>query len=165
MREIIDGVSLEPRVGPGYNTPSFGYGGYCLPKDTKQLLANYKDLPQHIIKGIVHANTSRKYFVTHEILRREAKVVGIYRLTMKYGSDNTRSSAIQGVMKRLKAKGVEVILYEPMLEDELYYNSEVIRNLDTFLERADLIVSNRLDEALLPNSHKVFTRDIFGGDS
>lgn len=162
VREIIDGVSLDPRVGPGYNNPSFGYGGYCLPKDTKQLLANYENVPQHIIRGIVDANSSRKDFIAEEIINKAAKVVGIYRLAMKQGSDNTRSSAIQGVMKRLKAKGVEVIVYEPVLSEDLYYGSEVMRDRDAFLERADLIVSNRLEEALLPHRHKVFTRDLFG---
>ena len=164
VREIIDGVSLDPRVGGGYNNPSFGYGGYCLPKDTKQLLANYENVPQNIINGIVDANSSRKDFIAAQIIARGAKVVGIYRLTMKQGSDNTRSSAIQGVMKRLKAKGVEVILYEPMLEEESYYNSEVVRDRTTFLERSDLIVSNRLEEDLLSVRHKVFTRDLFGID-
>ena len=164
VREIIDGVSLDPRVGGGYNNPSFGYGGYCLPKDTKQLLANYENVPQNIINGIVDANSSRKDFIAAQIIARGAKVVGIYRLTMKQGSDNTRSSAIQGVMKRLKAKGVEVILYEPMLEEESYYNSEVVRDRVTFLERSDLIVSNRLEEDLLSVRQKVFTRDLFGID-
>jgi len=164
VREIIDGVSLDPRVGDGYNNPSFGYGGYCLPKDTKQLLANYENVPQNIINGIVDANSSRKDFIAAQIIARGAKVVGIYRLTMKQGSDNTRSSAIQGVMKRLKAKGVEVILYEPMLEEESYFNSEVVRDRMTFLERSDLIVSNRLEESLLAVRHKVFTRDLFGID-
>ena len=162
VREIIDGVSLDPRVGAGYNNPSFGYGGYCLPKDTKQLLANYEDVPQHIIQGIVDANTSRKDFIAAQIIARGAKVVGIYRLTMKHGSDNTRSSAVQGIMKRLKAKGVEVILYEPLLTEELYYNSEVVRDREAFLERAELIVTNRMEEVLLPYENKVFTRDLFG---
>jgi len=162
VREIIDGVCHDPRVGDGYNNPSFGYGGYCLPKDTRQLLANYENVPQHIMQGIVDANSSRKDFIAQEILKRAPKVVGIYRLAMKQGSDNTRSSAIQGVMKRLKAKGVEVILYEPMLAEERYYNSEVVRDCDAFLYRADLIVSNRLEEALLPVQAKVFTRDLYG---
>ena len=162
VREIIDGVSLDPRVGAGYNNPSFGYGGYCLPKDTKQLLANYENVPQHIIQGIVDANTSRKDFIAAQIIARGAKVVGIYRLTMKHGSDNTRSSAVQGIMKRLKAKGVEVILYEPLLTEELYYNSEVVRDREAFLERAELIVTNRMEEVLLPYENKVFTRDLFG---
>jgi len=162
VREIIDGVCHDPRVGDGYNNPSFGYGGYCLPKDTRQLLANYENLPQHIIQGIVDANSSRKDFIAQEILKRAPKVVGIYRLAMKQGSDNIRSSAIQGVMKRLKAKGVEVILYEPLLDEDLYYNSEVVRDCDAFLDRADLIVSNRLEAALLPVQAKVFTRDLYG---
>lgn len=162
VREIIDGVCHDPRVGGGYNNPSFGYGGYCLPKDTKQLLANYENVPQHIMQGIVDANRSRKDFIAEEILKRGAKVVGIYRLAMKHGSDNTRSSAIQGVMKRLKAKGVEVILYEPLLTEESYYNSEIVRDCDAFLSRADLIVSNRLEEALMHVQHKVFTRDLYG---
>jgi len=162
VREIIDGVCHDPRVGDGYNNPSFGYGGYCLPKDTRQLLANYENVPQHIMQGIVDANSSRKDFIAQEILKRAPKVVGIYRLAMKQGSDNTRSSAIQGVMKRLKAKGVEVILYEPLLDEDLYYNSEVVRDCDAFLERADLIVSNRLEAALFPVQAKVFTRDLYG---
>lgn len=162
VREIIEGVCLDPRVGGGYNNPSFGYGGYCLPKDTKQLLANYENVPQHIMQGIVDANSSRKDFIASQILERGAKVIGIYRLAMKQGSDNTRSSAVQGIMKRLKAKGVEVIVYEPMLKDELYYNSEVIRDQKVFMERAELIISNRLEDALLPYKHKVFTRDLFG---
>ena len=162
VREIIDGVCHDPRVGNGYNNPSFGYGGYCLPKDTRQLLANYENVPQHVMQGIVDANSSRKDFIAQEILKRAPKVVGIYRLAMKQGSDNTRSSAIQGVMKRLKAKGVEVILYEPLLDEDLYYNSEVVRDCGEFLERADLIVSNRLEAALLPVQAKVFTRDLYG---
>lgn len=162
VREIIQGVSLDPRVGNGYNNPSFGYGGYCLPKDTKQLLANYEDVPQNIIQGIVDANTSRKDFIAAQIIARGANVVGIYRLAMKQGSDNMRSSSIQGIMKRLKAKGVEVIIYEPLLSDEFYYNSKVIQNRDGFLQAADLIVTNRLEDALLPYRDKVFTRDLFG---
>lgn len=162
VREIIDGVCHDPRVGVGYNNPSFGYGGYCLPKDTKQLLANYENVPQHIMQGIVDANSSRKDFIAEEILKRAPKVVGIYRLAMKQGSDNTRSSAIQGVMKRLKAKGVEVILYEPLLTEESYFNSEIVRDRDAFLTRADLIVSNRLEDALMTVEHKVFTRDLYG---
>ena len=164
VREIIAGVCHDPRVGDGYNNPSLGYGGYCLPKDTRQLLANYENVPQHIMQGIVDANSSRKNFIAQEILKRAPKVVGIYRLAMKQGSDNTRSSAIQGVMKRLKAKGVEVILYEPLLAGERYYNSEVVRDCDAFLDRADLIVSNRLEAALLPVQAKVFTRDLYGVD-
>lgn len=162
VREIIDGVSFDPRVGSGYNNPSFGYGGYCLPKDTKQLLANYGDVPQNIMQGIVDANASRKDFIADEILKRKPAVVGIYRLAMKQGSDNMRSSAIQGVMKRLKAKGVEVIVYEPLLRDESYFSSEVVSDLDDLLERADLIVSNRMEAALASVTHKVFTRDLYG---
>jgi UDPglucose 6-dehydrogenase len=162
VREIIEGVCLDPRVGDGYNNPSFGYGGYCLPKDTKQLLANYESVPQHIIKGIVDANASRKDFIATQILEHGAKVVGIYRLAMKQGSDNTRSSAVQGIMKRLKAKGVEVIVYEPILTEDTYFNSEVVRNQQVFMARSELIISNRLDEPLRPYKHKVFTRDLFG---
>lgn len=162
--EIIDGVCHDPRVSTGYNNPSFGYGGLCLPKDTKQLLANYEDVPQNIIQGIVDSNSARKDFIANEILKREAKTVGIFRLAMKQGSDNTRSSAMQGVMKRLKAKGIEVIVYEPLLEMDSYYNSEVIEDCDAFLERSDLIVSNRMADVLKPHKHKVFTRDLFGVD-
>ncbi|MGH1369885.1 MAG: nucleotide sugar dehydrogenase [Maritimibacter sp.] len=162
VRDIINGVCLDPRISDGYNNPSFGYGGYCLPKDTKQLLANYQNVPQHIIQGIVDANSARKDFVAQEILARDPKVIGIYRLAMKQGSDNMRSSAISGVMKRLKAKGAHVIVYEPMLVEDHYYNSENIRDLDAFISRADLIVSNRIDEHLTPVANKVFTRDLFG---
>ena len=161
VREIINGVSLDPRIGDGYNNPSFGYGGYCLPKDTKQLLANYQDVPQHIIQGIVDANSARKDFIANEVLKSSPKVIGIYRLAMKQGSDNTRSSAISGVMKRLKAKGATVIVYEPMLSEEHYFNSEIVRDVDDFLARADVIVSNRLDDTLEPVADKVFTRDLF----
>lgn len=164
VREIIDGVCHDPRIGTGYNNPSFGYGGLCLPKDTKQLLANYEDVPQNIIQGIVDSNSARKDFIAGEILKRGAKVVGIFRLAMKQGSDNTRSSAMQGVMKRLKAKGIEVIVYEPLLEMDSYYNSEVVRDRDEFLQRAELIVSNRLEGVLEPHQQKVFTRDLFGVD-
>ena len=162
VREIIDGVCYDPRVGGGYNNPSFGYGGLCLPKDTKQLLANYEDVPQNIIQGIVDSNSARKDFIADEILKRGKSVVGIFRLAMKQGSDNTRSSAMQGVMKRLKAKGVEVIVYEPLLEMDSYFNSEVVKDCDAFLQRADLIVSNRLEDVLEPYRHKLFTRDLFG---
>jgi UDPglucose 6-dehydrogenase len=164
VREIIDGVCLDPRIGDGYNNPSFGYGGYCLPKDTKQLLANYEDVPQHIIGGIVDSNASRKDFLAEEIIRQNVGLVGIYRLAMKQGSDNFRSSAVQGIMKRLKAKGIEVIVYEPMLATEQYYHSEVVRDLDEFLIRSELIVSNRLEDVLLPHVHKVFSRDLYGID-
>ena len=162
VREIIDGVSLDPRIGAGYNNPSFGYGGYCLPKDTKQLLANYKDIPQHIMQGIVDSNVSRKDFLANEILSLKPHIVGIYRLAMKSGSDNTRSSAIQGIMKRLKAKGVEVLVWEPLLHQERYFNSEVVADLNEFLTRCDLIVSNRLERDLLSVREKVFSRDLYG---
>ena len=162
VREIIEGVCLDPRVGSGYNNPSFGYGGYCLPKDTKQLLANYESVPHHIIQGIVDGNSARKDTIADEILKRGAKVVGVFRLAMKLGSDNIRGSAMQGVMKRLKAKGVEVIVYEPLLELDSYYNSDVVDDLDEFVRRADLIVSNRMESVLEPHKHKVFTRDLFG---
>lgn len=162
VREIIDGVSLDPRIGAGYNNPSFGYGGYCLPKDTKQLLANYKDIPQHMMQGIVDSNVARKDFLANKILSLKPQIVGIYRLAMKSGSDNTRSSAIQGVMKRLKAKGVEVLVWEPLLRQERYFNSEVVADLNDFLTRCDLIVSNRLEPDLLSVREKVFSRDLYG---
>jgi UDPglucose 6-dehydrogenase len=162
VKEIIDGVSLDPRIGTGYNNPSFGYGGYCLPKDTKQLLANYQDIPQHIMQGIVDSNAARKDFLANEILLLEPRLVGVYRLTMKTGSDNTRNSAIQGIMKRLKAKGVEVLVWEPMLSQTHYFNSEVVSDLSEFLERCDLIISNRLEPALLSVREKVFSRDLYG---
>ena len=162
VREIIDGVCLDPRIGGGYNNPSFGYGGYCLPKDTKQLLANYKDIPQHMMQGIVDSNVARKIFLANEILSLKPNIVGIYRLAMKSGSDNTRSSAIQGIMKRLKAKGVEVLVWEPLLQQERYYNSEVVEDFNDFLTRCDLIVSNRLEPDLLSVREKVFSRDLYG---
>ena len=162
VREIIDGVSLDPRIGVGYNNPSFGYGGYCLPKDTKQLLANYKDIPQHMMQGIVDSNVARKDFLANEILSLKPSIVGIYRLAMKSGSDNTRSSAIQGIMKRLKARGIEVFVWEPLLRQERYFNSEVVADLDDFLTRCDLIISNRLESDLLPVREKVFSRDLYG---
>ena len=163
-RTIIEGVSLDPRVGDYYNNPSFGYGGYCLPKDTKQLLANYRDVPQDIMQAIVSSNTTRKDFLAREILARKPETVGIYRLTMKAGSDNFRTSAIQGIMKRLKAKGVEVIVYEPTLRAETFFNSPVIPDLQAFKERSDLIVANRLDPNLDDIAHKVFSRDLFRRD-
>lgn len=163
-RSIIDGVSLDPRIGDHYNNPSFGYGGYCLPKDTKQLLANYDRVPQNLIQAIVTSNTTRKDFIADEIIRREPQTVGIYRLAMKAGSDNFRSSAVQGVMKRIKAKGIEVVVYEPPLDEEQFFNSEVIHNFDEFNSRCDVIIANRMVDELDNVSDKVFTRDLFGSD-
>jgi UDPglucose 6-dehydrogenase len=162
--QIIEGVCLDPRIGNHYNNPSFGYGGYCLPKDTKQLLANYEDVPQNIMSAIVDANRTRKDHIADMILSRSPSVVGIYRLTMKNNSDNFRQSAIQGIMKRIKAKGIHVIVYEPELDQEFFYNSEVIKDLETFKQRSDLIVANRLTDDIRDVQQKVYTRDIYTRD-